>query len=119
MIGYETFCKIRRLADQKQLSAAQIAAELDVDFKTAEKWIPCASYQQRRPCKRPSKLDPFKGQIVAMLEGHAYTAQQILQRRLTSRYLRGERILLFRQPGKRFPVQYRALKKSSTKLWPG
>ena len=39
MNGYETFCKIRRLADQKHLSAAQIAAELDLDLKTAEKWI--------------------------------------------------------------------------------
>ena len=26
-----------------------------------------STYQQRRPVKRPSKLDPFKGQIAAML----------------------------------------------------
>ncbi|HEV8493738.1 MAG TPA: IS21 family transposase [Candidatus Angelobacter sp.] len=93
MISYETFCKIRQLADQKHLNPAQIAAELDLDLKTAEKWVQCSTYQQRRACKRPSKLDPFKGRIVAMLEAHAYTAQQIFQQIKTEGYSGGYSIL--------------------------
>ena len=93
MIRYETFCKIRQLSDQKHLSASQIAAELGLDLKTAEKWVKCSSYQQRRAGKRPSKLDPFKGQIVAMLEGHPFTAQQIFQEIKTRGYSGGYSIL--------------------------
>jgi len=79
MIDYETFCKIRQLFDQKHFSAAQIAAELELDLKTAEKWVHRPTYERRRRARRPSKLDPFKGQIIALLERHPYTAQQILQ----------------------------------------
>ena len=86
MIRYETFCKIRQMFDQKHLSVAQIAAELELDLKTVEKWVTRPTYQQRRPVKRPSKLDPFKGQIVAMLERHPYSAQQILQELKTRGY---------------------------------
>lgn len=93
MIGYETFCKIRELADQKHLSVAQIAGELDLDLKTAEKWVQRSSYQRRRASKRPSKLDLFKGQVVAMLEGHPYTAQQIFQELKTQGYSGGYGIL--------------------------
>ena len=93
MISYETFCKIRQLADQKHLSAAQIAAELDLDLKTADKWMHRPTYQQRHAAKRPSKLDPFKGQIVALLEAHAYTAQQIFQQLKTQGYSGGYSIL--------------------------
>ena len=87
MISYETFCKLRQMFDQKHLSAAQIAAELELDLKTAEKWVKQPAYQPRRLAKRPSKLDPFKGQIVAMLERHSsYSAQQILQELKTQGY---------------------------------
>src|SRR5206468_2326727 len=36
MISYETFCKIRQLFDQKHFSAAQIAAELALEFAPGE-----------------------------------------------------------------------------------
>jgi len=93
MISYETFCKIRQLCDQKHFSAAQIAAELELDLKTAEKWVQRRTYQPRRPVKRTSKLDPFKGQVIAMLERHAYTAQQILQELRTQGYSGGYSIV--------------------------
>ncbi len=86
MINYETFCKIRQMFDDKHLSAAQIAAELGMDLKTAEKWVARRTYERRPSSKRPSKLDPFKGQIVALLERHPYTAQQILQELKTRGY---------------------------------
>lgn len=93
MIDYETFCKIRCLADQKHLSAAQIAAELDLDLKTAQKWCQRPHYERRRLFKRPSKLDPFKGQIVGLLEGHSYSAQQIFQQLRALGYSGGYSIL--------------------------
>ncbi len=80
MIDYQTFQQIRLLHDQKKLKASQIALELNLHPKTVEKWVALERYQPRKNPKRSSKLDPFKGQIVALLERHPYTAQQILQR---------------------------------------
>lgn len=79
MIDYQTFCQIHLLHDQKGLKVSQIAEELKLDPETVSKWIGQARYQPRQASKRDSKLDPFKGQIVAMLERYPYTAQQILQ----------------------------------------
>jgi transposase len=80
MIDYQTFQQIRVLADQKKLKASQIARELNLDLKTVQKWIDQPRYEPRHSSKRPSQLDGYKGQIVALLERHPYTAQQILQR---------------------------------------
>ena len=71
MIDYETFCQIHRL-HKKGLKVSQIAEELKLDPQTVDKWINQASYKPRQTAKRSSKLDPFKGQIVAMLERHPY-----------------------------------------------
>lgn len=93
MIDYQTFCQIRQLHDQKGLKVWQIAQELKLDPKTVAKWIDQTRYQPRQSSKRPSKLDPFKGQIVAMLERHPYTAQQILQQLRQQGYAGGYSIL--------------------------
>lgn len=93
MIDYPTFCRLRQLADEKHLTAAQIAAELGLDPKTVAKWMACPTYQPRQNAKRPSKLDPFKGLIIAMLERHRYTAQQVLQEIKTKGYAGGYSIL--------------------------
>jgi transposase len=93
MIDYETFCQIRRLHDQKGLKVSQIAEELKLDPKTVEKWIHQTRYQPRQTPRRPSKLDSFKGQIVAMLERHPFTAQQILQQLRPQGYAGGYSIL--------------------------
>jgi len=79
MISYSVFCQLRELADHKHLTVAQIAHELEMDPRTVALWVARPTYQQRQGVKRPSKLDPFKGPIVAMLERHPYTAQQVLQ----------------------------------------
>jgi len=68
MIDYQTYCQIRLLHQQKGLKVSQIAQELKLDPKTVAKWIEQPSFQPRPSPKRPSKLDPFKGQIVALLE---------------------------------------------------
>ena len=80
MIDYETFVKIKVLKDQHALKCSQIARELNLDCRTVEKWLDQKQYQQRKSPQRGSKLDPFKGQIVRMLESYPYTAAQIFQR---------------------------------------
>lgn len=93
MITYQTFCQLRLLCDQQHLKPSQIAAELQLSRPTVEKWISQLTYERRLEHQRPSKLDAFKGQIVALLERHPYTAQQILQQLKTQGYAGGYSIL--------------------------
>jgi len=93
MIDYSTYCQIHLLHEQKGLKASQIAQDLSLNPKTVEKWIAQASFQPRKSSKRSSKLDSFKGQIVAMLERHPYSAQQILQQLQPQGYAGGYSIL--------------------------
>ncbi len=80
MIDYQTYCQIRHLFTEKRLGLRQIARQLKVGLNTVRKWARRQSYQRAPLPKRASKLDPFKGQIVALLEQHDYSAQQIWQR---------------------------------------
>ena len=94
MISYPMFCQIRHLADEKKFSAAQIADELNLNAKTVEKWMARPTYQRRRAGKRSSKLDPFKRQIIGLLERYnSYSAQQILQEVRAQGYQGGYSIL--------------------------
>jgi len=79
MIDYELFSKIKHLNKNDGLTAQQIARELVLDVRTVDKWLNETQYRPRRSAQRPSKLDPFKPDIVRMLERHAYTAMQIFQ----------------------------------------
>jgi len=79
MIDYQTYCQIRQLHLEKKLSFRQIARELNLDWKTVEKWAQRESYQRAPVPKRASKLDRFKGEIIRLLERHHYSAQQIFQ----------------------------------------
>lgn len=80
MIDYETYVKIRSYQNDHGLTGAQIARKLNMDSRTVEKWLNQPRYRQRKPALRPSKLDPFKDQILRMLEFYPYTAIQIFQR---------------------------------------
>jgi transposase len=80
VIDYHTFHQIHHLHKVEHLNQAQIAAELQLDEGTVSKWLQSEQY---RPCqmpKRPSKLDPFKGAILRMLERHPYSSAQLLPR---------------------------------------
>ncbi|MBT7715799.1 MAG: IS21 family transposase [Deltaproteobacteria bacterium] len=80
MIDYETYVRIRNYFTRDGLNYSQIADELILDHRTVAKWANEKRYLPRRSAKKTSKLDPFKNDIVRMLEKHPYTARQIFQR---------------------------------------
>ena len=80
MIDYELYCKIKDYHATDGLTAAQIARQLHLDERTVDRWLAMEKFRQRRSAARPSKLDPFKGQIVRWLQSYPYTATQIFLR---------------------------------------
>jgi len=80
MIDYETYVQIRNYFENEGLKYSQIAQALDLDCRTVARWANEKRYQPRKFTLRKSKLDPFKNDIIRMLEKHPYTATQIYQR---------------------------------------
>jgi len=80
MIDYETFMKIKSYHEKDGLNCNQIAAIMGLSFKTVYKWLNEKRYRMRKSADISSKLDPFKNQIVQMLEKYPYSAAQILLR---------------------------------------
>lgn len=79
MIDYETYVRIRNFVIKDRLSISQIAEELGLDQRTVSRWANETRYLQRKPALRTSKLDPFKDDILRMLEKHRYTGRQVFQ----------------------------------------
>ena len=79
MIDYETYCKIKDCHDRQRLTIAQTARALGLTAQTVAKWVKCDQYRQQTRSPRRSRLDPFKAQVVRLLESHPYSAQQIFQ----------------------------------------
>jgi len=73
MIDYETFMKIKSYHQKDGLNCNQIAALTGLSFKTVNKWLNAKHYHMRKAADRSSKLDPFKNQIVQMLEKYPYS----------------------------------------------
>jgi transposase len=80
VIDYETYCKIRDHHDRQGLTIAQTARALRLHPETVAKWVRISQYRPRQSTPRASRLDPFKGQVVRLLDTHPYSAQQIFQR---------------------------------------
>ncbi|HSQ08025.1 MAG TPA: IS21 family transposase, partial [Chromatiaceae bacterium] len=78
MIDYATWCAIRDGFAQ-HLGARQLARQLGLNVKTVRRWR-ARPYAPRDATPRLSKLDPFKGRIVAWLDAHPLSAQQVFQR---------------------------------------
>ncbi len=93
MIDYETFCKIRDHHDRQGLTIAQTARALGLHPETVAKWVKRARYEARRSAPRASRLDPFKDQVVRLIEHHPYSTQQIFQRLREAGYGGGLTIL--------------------------
>ena len=79
MIDDACFCQIKHLHEQQRLSSSQIAATLALDPRTVAYWLTQERFRPRKATQRASKLDPFKAQIVRMLEKYPYSAAQVLQ----------------------------------------
>jgi transposase len=79
MIEYELYCRIRDCHGRQGLTIAQTARALGLHPQTVSRWVKCATYEKRKSPPRASRLDPFKGQVIRLLDAHAYTAQQIFQ----------------------------------------
>ena len=79
MIDYETYCRIRDALERQKLTYAQAAKALGVHRQTVAAWGK-RSWRPRVTPRRASRLDPFKGRILAWLEAHPYSAVQIVQR---------------------------------------
>lgn len=80
MIDYETYCQIRDCRDRQHLTISQTARALGLHRRTVAKWLASAQYRRRPSPPRASRLDPFKAQVVRLLETHPYSAQQVFQR---------------------------------------
>ena len=93
MIDYDTYCQIKRHAEQDQLSASQIADTLGLDPRTVAKWLAAPRFTQKAASSRPSKLDPYKGEINRCLQTHDYSAMQLFQRIKEQGYPGGYSIL--------------------------
>ncbi len=68
MIDYHQFCQIKDLHRTHGLKAAQIAQTLSLDPKTVAYWLGQERFRTRQSSPRASKLDPFKPQMLEMLE---------------------------------------------------
>lgn len=80
MIDYHRFCQIKHLHDHQGLNASQIAKEVALDRRTVAYWLTQDHFRPRKPRSHTSKLDPFKPDIVRLLERHPYSAAQVCQR---------------------------------------
>lgn len=80
MIDYETYVRIKNYYEQEGLNYSQIAQCMALDHRTVAKWANQKHYQPRKSPQRASKLDPYKNDIVRMLEKHPFSAMQILIR---------------------------------------
>jgi transposase len=80
MIDSHRFCQIKDLHEHQGLNATQIAKALALDPRTVSYWLAQEHFRPRTPRQHPSKLDPFKAQIVRRLERYPYSAAQVFQR---------------------------------------
>lgn len=80
MIDYHGFCQIKDLHVHQGLNASQIAKELALDPRTVTYWLAQEHFRPRKPQQHSSKLDPFKAQIIRLLERYPYSAAQVFQR---------------------------------------
>jgi hypothetical protein len=80
MIDYACFCQIKHLHAHDGLNASQIAQTLTLDPRTVAYWLAQEHFRPRQSRQRSSTLDPFKPEIVRLLERYPYSAAQVFQR---------------------------------------
>lgn len=83
MIDDQTFCPIRQLRDEAQLTITQIAEQLGLHWQTASQWAQRPRYARRQAVpaqRRVRKLEAFKPAIQRLLATHADSVTQLLAR---------------------------------------
>jgi transposase len=80
MIDYHRFSQINSLHAHQGLNVAQIADALSRDPRTVAYWLRQERFRPRKSRPRASKLDPFKPQVIQMLEKYPSSAAQVFQR---------------------------------------
>lgn len=93
MIDYETYCMIHHFHAAEGLGVRQIARRLFLSRRTVRRWLREERFQQRQEPDRPSKLDPFKARITALLAQHPFSGKQILRILKAEGYTGGKSIL--------------------------
>lgn len=68
MIDSHRFCQIKDLHEHQGLNASQIAHALALDPRTVAYWLHQERFRPRTATPQASTLDPFKPQIVQMLD---------------------------------------------------
>jgi len=80
MIDYQTYCEIKHLHKEKNLSSNSIAKILGIDRKTASRWAGCDRFTKRLTPQRRSVIEGVKERIDLLLKDcPQYSAQQIFQ----------------------------------------
>lgn len=80
MIDYPMYCRIHHLQRSSGLNAAQIARITHLHPDTVAYWLKTESYRQRESTPRASIVDPYRPEVVRLLEQYPYTARQVHQR---------------------------------------
>jgi hypothetical protein len=78
VIDYETYVQIRNYFTRDYLKYSQIANKLGLDQRTVAIWANEQRYRPRKTVMRKSKLDPFKNQVILMLEKLPYTSSKAM-----------------------------------------
>lgn len=78
MIDFEVWCRMKQMAERDHLNVSQIARCFGLAPRTVRRWLKEDTFRPRRQYARVSALDPFKGQILALLKEHSYSAVQLL-----------------------------------------
>ncbi len=80
MIDYQTFCEIRRMYDEENMSSNKIGKILGIDQKTASRWAKRKRFSKKITVQRNCVIHSFKERIDSLIkECPHYSAQQIFQ----------------------------------------
>jgi len=93
MMDYAAFQKMKHWLSAERWTLAQVARELGLNIKTVSLWAQRDVFERCRADKRPSKLDPFKGDVARWLEQHPFSVPQLLHRLREQGYSGGPTIL--------------------------
>lgn len=93
MMDYATFQKLKQGLNVERWTLAQAARELGLNVKTVGLWAKREVFVRKPAPARPSRLDPFKGDVARWLDQHPYSVPQLLYRLREQGYAGGASIL--------------------------